>query len=233
MAFNFLKKLFGGGNSSGLPKELNVFMEQMQKDIFPNGISQQKQELEELANILGVPSSRISGTFSYACSRAFLGDCDKETLVTGIARHKDGLSDSQIEKFAKYVFTKLFKQKSGITDPEFIKQFLNAQGFLFDNYGGLKYDEIPGGYGEFGLSINNPVPVNGILSSEKYLSRLITSDGLSIKWNRLGSGGADNIDNPIDIYNITDEKGNKRSTIYISPYHPSTSNKTPKGYIFK
>lgn len=233
MAFSFLKKIFGNSFSSHGSSELNTLMEQMQKDIFPNGVSQQKHELEELAGILGVPSSKISGTFSYACSRAFLGNCDKETLVTGIARHKDGLSDEQIEKFAKYVFTKLVKQKSGITEPAFIDAFLNAQGFLTDDYGGIKYDEIPGGYGEFGLSINNPVPVNGIMSSERYLSRLITSDGLSIKWNRLGSGGADNIDNPIDIYNITDEKGNKRPTIYISPYHPSTSNKAPKGYNIK
>ena len=232
MAFNFIKKIFGC-SSSDRSDGLNKIMEQIQKDVFPNGISQQKQELEELASILGVPSTRISGTFSYACSRAFLGNCDKETLVTGIARHKDGLSDAQIETFAKYVFTKLLKQKSGITDPVFIKEFLKAQGFLSDNYGGLKYDEIPGGYGEFGLSINNPVPVNGILSSDKYLSRLMTSDGQTIKWNRLGSGRADNIDNPIDIYNITDERGMKRETIYISPYHPSTSNKAPKGYKFK
>lgn len=232
MAFNFLKKLLGR-SSSGHSDGLNKLMEQIHKDVFPNGISQQKQELEELADILGVPASRISGTFSYACSRAFIGNCDKETLVTGIAHHKDGLSEAQIEKFAKYVFTKLVRQKSGITDQTFIDAFLNAQGFLSDNYGGIMYDEIPGGYGEFGLSINNPVPVNGILSSDRYLSRLITSDGFAIKWNRLGSGGAENIDNPIDIYNVTDERGGKRATIYISPYHPSTSKKAPKGYKFK
>ena len=232
MAFGFLKKIFGGSPSNG-SSELNKLIDQIHKDVFPNGVHQQKQELEELANILGVPSARISGTFSYACSRAFIGNCDKETLVTGITRHDDGLSSAQIEKLARYVFTKLVKQKSGITDPAFIEAFLNAQGFLSDDYGGLKYDEIPGGYGEFGLSINNPVPVNGILSSDRYLNRLITSDGLAIKWNRLGSGGAENIENPIDIYNITDERGKKRETIYISPYHPSTSNKAPKGYKFK
>ena len=64
MAFGFLKKLFGDKQSSGLPKELSAFMEQMQKDIFPNGIEQQKKELSEVAGILGVPAARISGTFS-------------------------------------------------------------------------------------------------------------------------------------------------------------------------
>lgn len=230
---NIFKKLFGSKSSSGSSKGLDAIMKQIQEDIFPNGIVQQKEELEELAQLLGVDSNRISGTFSYACSRAFLGNCDKETLVNGIARHKDGLSDSQIEKFAKYVFTKLVKQKVGLTDPTLIDAFLNAQGFLKDNYGGLQYDEIPGGYGDFGISINNPVPVNGIMSNEIYLGKLITSDGLSIKWHRLGSGGADNIDNPIDIYEITDSNGRERNTIYISPYHPSTSKKAPKGYKFK
>ena len=174
MAFGFFKKMFGGKQSSGLPKELSAFMEQMQKDIFPNGIEQQKKELSEVAGILGVPAARISGTFSYACSRAFMGNCDKDTLINGIARHKDGLSDSQIEKFARYIFTKLIKQKAGISDPVFIEESLNALGFLKDNYGGIKYDEIPGGYGDFGITITNPVPANGIPSSDKYLSRLVT-----------------------------------------------------------
>ena len=233
MAFNFLKKIFSRKESSGLPKEISAFMEQMQKDIFPGGIMQQNKELKEVSDILGVSPERLSGTFSYACSRAFLGNCDKETLITGIARHKDGLTDSQIENLAKYVFTKLIKQKTGVDDPFFISESLNTLGFLKDNYGGLRYDEIPGGYGEYGITITNPVPVNGIPSNEKYLRKLVTSDNLSITWNRRGSGRANNIDNPIDIYNITDENGNERATIYISPYHPATSTKAPKGYKFK
>lgn len=233
MAFGFIKKIFGKEKPSGLSKELEAYMEQIQKDVFPGGVEQQVSELKEAADILGVPPKQLYGTFLYACTRAFIGNCDKDTLVTGIARHKDGLSEAQIELLAKFVFTKLIKQKMGFTDSHAIEMTLNGMGFLSDNYGGLKYDEIPGGYGDFGISINNPVPVNGIPSNEKYLKRLVTSDGLNISWRRLGSGGADNIDNPIDIYNITDENGNKRDTIYISPYHPSTSKKAPKGYRFK
>ena len=233
MALTFIKKLFGIGKKPDMPKEIEKVMTQIQQEVFPGGTAQMKTELDELSRVLGVQPERIRSTFAYACSRVYIGKCDKETLVMGIARHDDGLSDAQIEKFAKYVFTKQFKQRSGITDPTFIEAFLNAQGFLSDNYGGLKYDEIPGGYGEFGITMTNPVPVNGILSSDKYLGRLVTVDGLNIKWNRLGSGGADNIDHPIDIYTITDSNDQKRDTIYISPYHPSTSNKAPKGYKIK
>lgn len=232
MAFNFLKKLFGGGNSSNKSSELNSVMAQMMKNVFPNGSSQMENELSELASILGVPTSKIRGTFGYACSRAFLGNCDKEKLIMGIARHDDGLSQAQIDKFAKYVFAKYLKQSAGLPEGPILEASLAAIGFTGDN-GGFTYDEIPGGTGEFGLCINNPVPVNGIMANETYLSRLVTSDGMNITWTRLGSGGADNIDNPIDIYQIKDSLGNERPTIYISSYHPSTSNKAPKGYKMK
>lgn len=233
MAFEFIKRIFGGSKkSSNKSSELNALMIQMMKDIFPDGANQMESELAELASILGVPASKISGTFNYACSRAFMGNCDKETLVVGIARHKDGLSDAQIEKFAKYIFAKLLKQRAGLPAGPLLDASLSAMGFTDDN-SGYRYDEIPGGTGEFGICINNPVPVNGILANESYLKSLVTSAGLEISWNRVGSGGADNIDNPIDIYKITDSMGHECPTIYISPYHSSTSKKAPRGYKFK
>ena len=98
---------------------------------------------------------------------------------------------------------------------------------------GLEYDEIPGAFGDFGIESTNPVPVNGVLSSNNYLSKLVTDDGLAISWERLCSMKADNIDNLIDCYRITDSKGQARQYIYISGYHSCTSKKAPKGYKFK
>lgn len=232
MAFDFLKKIFGWKNSSSKTSELNSLMNQMMKGIFPNGSDQMERELSELASLLGVPSAKIRGTFNYACSRAFIGNCDKEILIKGISRHDDGLSKSQIETFAKFVFAKLLKQRAGLSEGPLLESSLSALGFTSDN-GGYLYDEIPGGTGEFGLCKNNPIPVNGIMANESYLKSLMTSDGMNISWSRLGSCGADNIDNPVDIYKIKDSSGNERATIYISPYHPSTSHKAPKGYKFK
>jgi hypothetical protein len=94
-----------------------------------------------------------------------------------------------------------------------------------------KLDEIPGGYGEFGLSVTNPVPTHTILGSNLYLSRLRTLDNKEISCNRIGSTGSDNIENPIDMYRVDTEDG-KHITIYLSPYHLKNSNKTPKGFKF-
>jgi hypothetical protein len=220
-------------SSSGVPKELSGMMSQLDSVVFPDGPIQVLEELNELSEILGVPTSRIEGTYKYACTRAFLGNCDKETLIRGIKRHEIGLSDRQINLFAKFVFSKLLKQKSKIDDPAFLEATLSALGFMPDNNGGLEYDEIPGAFGSFGIESTNPVPVNGILSSNAYLSKLMTDDGLTISWERVGSMGADNIDKPIDCYKITDSKGQRRPNIYISAYHSCTSKKAPKGYKFK
>ena len=234
MAFEFFKKIFGKKDkSSGVPKELSGMMSQIQKVVFPGGGAQMLKEVHELSGILGVSASRIQGTYKYACTRAFIGNCDKETLVRGIKTHDGGLSDRQINLFAKFVFSKLLKQKSKIDDPAFLEATLSALGFMPDNNGGLEYDEIPGAFGSFGIESTNPVPVNGILSSNAYLSKLMTDDGLTISWERVGSMGADNIDKPIDCYKITDSKGQRRPNIYISAYHSCTSKKAPKGYRFK
>lgn len=97
---------------------------------------------------------------------------------------------------------------------------------------GCDTDEIPDGYGEFGLEVTNPVPVKGILANEIYLGRLITEYGEKITWERTGSYGSENIDNPIDGYAIFDKSGKQIATIYISPYHQKISNKVPRGFKF-
>ena len=233
MAFGFFKRLFGKkDSSSGIPKELSGVMSQILTVVFPGGDIQLHDELKDLSSILGVPASRIEGTFKYACTRAFLGNCDKETLIRGIEKHDDGLSDKQINLFAKFVFTKLIRQNRGFDDTAFLEAALSALGFMPDN-NGLEYDEIPGAFGDFGIESTNPVPVNGVLSSNNYLSKLMTDDGLAISWEKLCSMKADNIDNLIDCYRITDSKGQVRQYIYISGYHSCTSKKAPKGYKFK
>ena len=97
---------------------------------------------------------------------------------------------------------------------------------------GCDTDEIPGGKGEFGLVVSNPVPVQGVMSSEVYLRRLQTAAGEEISWQRIGSFGSENIERPIDGYQIVDARGKEQPTIYISPYHKKTSEKAPMGYTF-
>ena len=53
------------------------------------------------------------------------------------------------------------------------------------NEGGTDKDVIPGGYGEFGYDVTNPIPVNTIFGNTAYLANLTTLDGIKITYNRI------------------------------------------------
>ncbi|MDX9711774.1 MAG: hypothetical protein RBT56_04485 [Ignavibacteriaceae bacterium] len=96
---------------------------------------------------------------------------------------------------------------------------------------GTDQDVIPGGFGEFGLSISNPIPVNTIVGSKTYLDNLQTIDGKKIQYERSGSTRTVNIKGLIDVYNIFVEN-KKIALLYIAPYNKKNSGKTPKGFKF-
>lgn len=120
------------------------------------------------------------------------------------------------------------KTLTGPMREQIIQEALSAMG---NNPNGCTSDEIPEGYGEFGLCVTNPIPVRGTQSNEVYLKSLKHCSGKPIKWNRIGSTGAPNIEHPIDFYNVTDMSGATLATIYISPYQNTVSKKAPKGFI--
>lgn len=97
------------------------------------------------------------------------------------------------------------------------------------NEEGTDQDIMPEGIGEFGYDVTNPIPVNTVFGNTAYLGRLRTLNGIKIRHERQGSTGANNIANPIDIYDIfEDEK--KIATLYISPYNKKNSAIAPRGF---
>ncbi|MCF6365642.1 MAG: hypothetical protein L3J35_05505 [Bacteroidales bacterium] len=113
-----------------------------------------------------------------------------------------------------------------------MKELMELMKLMSDeNPQGTDLDIIPEGFGEFGIEITNPVPVNSVFGSTVYLKRLITNDGNKIEFKRRGSMSVNNIENPIDAYIISVAK-EKIATIYISPYHKKISQKAPKGFKF-
>ena len=93
------------------------------------------------------------------------------------------------------------------------------------NKDGCSTDEIPEGFGEFGLEPTNPIPVNTIQGSILYL------DNTRVNNKRLGSLGVENIQKPIDKYIITHQNGDELVIIYISPYQAINSKKAPRGLM--
>ena len=95
---------------------------------------------------------------------------------------------------------------------------------------GVDTDDIPKGYGPYGLCKTNPVPTRGIPGSNEYLSRLRTKDGRSIESSRIGSTIAEDVTSgAIDMYSIT-SRGVSIGTVYLCPYHKRNSGKAPEGF---
>ncbi len=91
-------------------------------------------------------------------------------------------------------------------------------------------DEIPTGYGPFGLCKTNPVPTQGVPESNKYISRLKTKDGRSVQCTRVGSTSAKDVTSGmIDMYSISCA-GTDVGKLYLCPYHKRNSAKAPEGF---
>lgn len=154
-------------------------------------------------------------------------DKSKQRIVAGALRRPD---NAATEAEAVFVYDYLMKRYVA-------KNYGNVNDQIFtqlnESFGNTEIvcqdDVIPGAYGRYGWDITNPIPVRGIPAEPIYLNRLRTKEGRVIKWHRLGSTGAKNIKNPIDIYILSDAEGNDVGTIYVSPYQGVISSTAPEG----
>ena len=95
---------------------------------------------------------------------------------------------------------------------------------------GCDEDEILDGKGEFGYSVNNPIPINTILETHSYLSRLRTLDGEKVRYFKLGSTSSKVSLHKVQCYRIKNVKGEDLAVLYLSPFQKKTSEKAPRGF---
>jgi hypothetical protein len=76
----------------------------------------------------------------------------------------------------------------------------------------------------FGLSADNPIPVNGPLGQQTYLSKLRTAHHGGFFFHRLGSVGR------VDLYKLLSLDGTLELNLYLDMYHPRRSRKAVEGF---
>ena len=96
--------------------------------------------------------------------------------------------------------------------------------FITRMHKGGAVDVIQNAKGEFGRSITNPIPVNGILGEITYLSRLRTNSDEKVFFHRLGSMET------IDVYEMVSVSGNLWDILYLDMYHTRKTRLAPSGY---
>jgi hypothetical protein len=88
---------------------------------------------------------------------------------------------------------------------------------------GSDTDQNPDGFGYFGTSQSNPVPVNGPIGEILYLSSLRVK-GKRLLFHRLKSV------KEIDVFESVCIDGSHWGILYLDMYHPRKSRRAPEGY---
>jgi len=240
--FNFLKK----NKSINSPEaydlannaKLREMTDKMLDDIFPDFQQDVKERSNTLLRILNnkVDEKTARTILLRSSSICYTTNLSGQFSIERLRQHLAGyclqyFDEKSLQDFYIFLVDTVLKPKEldwASMMPKEFAQLIVQQ--IKSNPQATVTNEIYGAVGEFGLEPSNPVPVYGVPSNEVYLGRLRTLDGMPIKWNRVGSMQHENINEPIDNYNVFDSKGNKIANIYISPYHLHTSLKAPKGF---
>ena len=95
---------------------------------------------------------------------------------------------------------------------------------------GVDSDELPTGYGAFGLCVSNPVPAAGIMGAGRYLNSLVPDLPGIVTFRRLGSTACEEVTSGmIDIY-LFSVDGEYYQRIFICHYYGHNSGKAPEGF---
>jgi hypothetical protein len=217
---------------------LEAEMRKVLATVFPDGDVDIDRDIQRIGNLTNgkLPHAELRG-FVTSCKvlTAINDSYDDEGFITSfLLRSKNRLTPSEArdvyvylagESMARAKLSLMVKKNSGALTEDMSKHLEELA--LTWAYGTTS-DAIPGGRGEFGLTVDNPIPTVCVKGSNVYLSRLRYL-GRQIESNRRGSAGSSVTKGKVDIYQIS-QNGTVVGTIYICPYHRKDSKRAPKGF---
>ena len=206
---------------------INDLMKKMEKEFFPNG----EKDIEEGTNeLLRILNHRIDEKTARSILLKSSSICYTTSLNDefSIIRLKEHLAPYALHYFDNQALNDFYAHLLSKNRRAYL--FNAAKEFSkISNPDGTDKEEMPESYGEFGLEITNPIPTSSIPQNIFYLDRLRTIDNIAITYDRIGSTRAQNIQLPIDVYEIF-VNGKHTTKLYICPYNKKTSTKAPKGF---
>ena len=200
-------------------------MREVFKVLFPNGVKDFARQSNELFFHFNrrISQENIESNLTYILAGYLITrDCKtKESAVSSVMqRHNSPFTKDEVE----YMYDYAISNHPKLSDLVVVNK-IEAE----VSKDGCDTDTIPGGFGFFGLSENNPIPANGVTGIYDYLSRLYDATCNQVKYTRLGTTNSKVSNRPIDVYEVKSHKG--VDILYISAYQKRTSLLSPSGYI--
>ena len=214
----------------------NIVDTELLKTTFANLGKTQQSRIEEDEEKIGKIGALLSGRFDADhCRRVYiivnaeykiLPGRNRAMLESRIRAHfNEQVSDEEISKILNII---VFNLEEVSEETDFLAKQVHANMGL----GGetAQGDEVEQPSGEYGYSPTNPIPVSDIDRIDDYFSKLKLVTGESITLNRLGSLAAENLEFPVDKYEIFNSEKQLVATLYVYAYHGSNTRKAPRGF---
>lgn len=118
--------------------------------------------------------------------------------------------------------------------PDFIRHHIRHIEFIRPNiFGDFGMEATYIQDDAYGLTADKPIYAQHIAGSKAYLAALKTPSGEGLTWTRKGSICEKNLKKPIDVYHGVTPQGTSYGPVYINMYGTYTSEKPPKGFLFR
>ena len=224
---------FFGLFKSKQERDMEDMFQKINAMIFPGGEADVKRDCQRVDTLVRgkIPQDKLTG-FVAGC-KALLHvselDSDQRFVMSFMARSEGRLSESEAYAVFAYLEGEAgYYDKIGIMAGKGVDvaEMLGDMPWIYSE--GTTGDEIPGGHGEFGLVVSNPVPTVSVRGSNYYLSRLLHR-GRLVDAKRIGSFSTDATPGSVDGYRLS-IAGVDVGTVYICPYHKRISRLAPQGF---
>ena len=201
--------------------------------IFPGGEADVRRDCQRIDALVGgrIPQDKLRGFVSGCKALLHISelDSDQKFVKSFMARSEGRISEAEAYSVFSYLEGEAnYYDKIGLLAEKGVdvKEMLGNMPWIYSE--GTDKDEIPGGYGEFGLAVSNPVPTISVRGSNLYLARL-RSRGRPVEANRFGSMSSDVTPGSVDAYRLS-VGGSDVGTVYLCPYHKRISGLAPRGF---
>lgn len=224
---------FFGLFKSKQERDMEEMFRKVNSMVFPGGEADVRRDCQRVdALVKGkIPQDKLRG-FVAGC-KALLHiselDSDQRFVNSFMVRSEGRLSEAEayavfayLEGEARY-YDKMAQMAGKGVD---VAEILGDMPWIYSE--GTTGDKVPGGQGEFGLDLSNPVPTVSVRGSNYYLSRL-RHRGRPVEAKRVGSFSSDATPGMVDGYTLS-VSGISVGTVYICPYHKRISRVAPQGF---
>lgn len=236
-------------------QQLHAKARHLQDMLFPGGEKTVARDCTRVAALINhkMSAENLSAFVAGCKAMHFLTAVEDENVL--VASHVNRAEGKITRKEAYDIFVyfagecchydALWKQmnSTGAMDPSLFEKVCGDLNMIYAQ--GVFADEIPSGFGEYGLVATNPIPSISVRSSNEYIGKLRTKVDHSafiaagihfqpklpttVEATRVGSTSTEVTPGAVDIYKLSFE-GRDKGTIFICPYHKANSKRAPKGF---